>query len=133
MSRLINVTEELSSKFDTHVELLDQATNVTSDIFDTLKDAAAVAENVNQYIHQGATNGGWWQHVIWPAVSLVLGSYGLPPSVFRNLGLLALGEALGLLVSSFKSLDPPFSFDTAGSIFGNMTTAASAFRLAQNI
>jgi hypothetical protein len=54
----------------------------------------------------------WWPYIICPAISLVLGSYGLPPSVFRNLMLTAVGELFATGISRFQGLqlgDIPFS------------------------
>jgi len=46
--------------------------------------------------------------MICPAVSLVMGSYGLPPSILRNIGLIALGEAFGFVVASFDDIKRTF-------------------------
>jgi hypothetical protein len=37
-------------------------------------------------------------------VSLIMGSYGLPPSALRNIGLIAMGEFAGFILSSINSL-----------------------------
>lgn len=41
----------------------------------------------------------WWPYIICPVASLTLGSYGLQPSLVRNLLLLGAGEFAGFLVS----------------------------------
>lgn len=55
-----------------------------------------------------ASGAAWWPYVICPAVSLVLGSYGLPPSMLRNLGLIAAGEAFGFVVASIDDIKRTF-------------------------
>ena len=35
----------------------------------------------------------WWPYVVCPVFTVGLGSYGLPPSPMRNLGLMMLGES----------------------------------------
>ena len=46
--------------------------------------------------------------MICPAVSLVMGSYGLPPSILRNLGLVAVGEAFGFVIVSYEDIRRTF-------------------------
>ena len=99
MNRLLDVTTNLSDKFTDHTLLLDQASNKTNQVLDTLEETAAKAESVNASLVREAVNAGWWPYIICPTVSLIMGSYGLPPSAFRNIGLLALGELIGLAVS----------------------------------
>ncbi len=53
--------------------------------------------------------------MICPAISLVMGSYGLPPSILRNLGLIAAGEAFGFVIASFEDIKR--TFDSL-SVFG---------------
>ena len=35
--------------------------------------------------------GGWWPYIVCPTASLVMGSYGLAPSMARNILLIGLG------------------------------------------
>lgn len=46
------------------------------------------------------SRSSWWPYLVCPAVTLVMGSYGLPPSVLRNMGLIALGQFIGLLIDT---------------------------------
>ncbi|KAI1473170.1 uncharacterized protein F4812DRAFT_454985 [Daldinia caldariorum] len=93
MNRLINITENLAIKYDDHTSLLRQAHNITNAILVTLENTAASAVNINKSVLKQLANSSWWP--IWcPAASLVLGSYGLPPSGIRNLALLTLGAYL---------------------------------------
>ncbi len=116
MNRLINVTENLSAKYDDHTQLLDQANNKTYEVLDTLEATAAKAASVNESLQQESKSSGWWPYIVCPTASLVMGSYGLPPSAFRNLGLLALGEVIGFMVSSAKHIDTEFLFSATGKI-----------------
>lgn len=94
MQRLISITENLAVKYDDHTSLLHQARNITNDILETLEDTAAEAANVGNSILKQSSGSSWWPYVWCPAASLVLGSYGLPPSAMRNLVLLTLGMYL---------------------------------------
>ncbi|RYP59475.1 hypothetical protein DL770_010186 [Monosporascus sp. CRB-9-2] len=91
LKRLVDVTEGLSTKYDDHTELLHRAQNMTSDILSTLEDTAASAFSIGDSFSKHDSAGSWWPYIWCPAASLVMGSYGLPPSALRNLGLLALG------------------------------------------
>lgn len=110
MDRVLIKTEALSTKLEDHSSMLKQANNITNDILDALEETAAVASSVNQSFFMSATTRSWWPFVVFPAASLVMGSYGLPPSIMRNLGLLALGEAIGFIVSSYEKLTSQLLF-----------------------
>ncbi len=115
LGRLVAATETLSSKFDTHAELLSQANNVTNDIVGILEVTSAKAALINESLRQEVAHHGWWPYIVCPTVSLVMGSYGLPPSAFRNLGLLALGEVVGLLVSFSTAFNGTFTYPRMGA------------------
>lgn len=104
MQRLVYAAENLTTEFHDHTHLLHQARNITNEIRDTLEDTAASASYVGNSFFKQSSTSSWWPYVWGPAASLVLGSYGLPPSAVRNLALLALGEVAGLAFSSFQSL-----------------------------
>ncbi|KAI8964544.1 hypothetical protein F5Y11DRAFT_345479 [Daldinia sp. FL1419] len=106
MRRLLNITENLAVYYDDHASSLQQARNITNDIFEALEGTAASASRIgNSFLKQSPTLS-WWPYIWCPATSLVLGSYGLPPSAMRNLVLLALGEVAGLTISSIHSYAP---------------------------
>ncbi|KAK3316114.1 hypothetical protein B0H66DRAFT_576105 [Apodospora peruviana] len=118
MGRLLIVTETLATKYQDHTHMLNQASNITNDILDALDEASTTVSQVNSYLFKDGASGSWWPYLVFPTISLVMGSYGLPPSAFRNLGLLALGEAIGYLVSSYDQLIdrlPSSSFGGTGS------------------
>lgn len=104
MDRILEVTEALSTKFDDHSATLIQAKNITNEILGSLEGTAAAALSVNESLFNSAATRSWWPFVICPTASLVLGSYGLPPSILRNFGLLAFGEAIGFAISSYSKL-----------------------------
>ncbi|KAI0386445.1 hypothetical protein F5Y04DRAFT_290077 [Hypomontagnella monticulosa] len=103
MQRLTTMTEGLTTTYDDHTELLNQARNLTDEILGSLEETAASVTYVGNSIKQSPTSS-WWPYVWCPAASLILGSYGLPPSATRNLVLIALGEVAGLTVSSIQSI-----------------------------
>lgn len=123
MDRLLTTTESLSSKLDDHSGMLKQANNITSDILDALEDTAAAAASLNQSFLTTVTTQSWWPFIVFPTASLVMGSYGLPPSIFRNLGLFALGEVIGFTVSSYDRITSHFFFSSTEVISNN--TASS--------
>ncbi|KAK4125886.1 hypothetical protein N657DRAFT_632075 [Parathielavia appendiculata] len=103
MNRLAIATETLSEQLEDHSSMLKQVNNITADILDTLEETAVVASSANESLSR-ATTLSWWPFVIFPTASLVLGSYGLQPSILRNLVLLALGGLVGFMVSSYDQL-----------------------------
>ncbi|KAK0747279.1 hypothetical protein B0T21DRAFT_322116 [Apiosordaria backusii] len=107
MDRLAIATETLSVKLEDHATTLKQANNITNDILDSLEATADVASSVNKSFVR-ATTGGWWPFFVFPTASLVMGSYGLPPSILRNLALLTLGGLVGFMVSSYDQLTAQF-------------------------
>lgn len=107
MDRLAIATETLSVKLEDHATTLKQANNITNDILDSLEATADVASSVNKSFLR-ATTGGWWPFFVFPTASLVMGSYGLPPSILRNLALLTLGGLVGFIVSSYDQLTAQF-------------------------
>ncbi|KAJ2894856.1 hypothetical protein MKZ38_007174 [Zalerion maritima] len=100
MEKLITVTDTLANDQNKQAYQLTLANNITSDLLDTLETATASAASVNTSL-LSKSGSKWWLYVVCPAASLVFGSYGLPPSALRNIGLLALGEIVGLLVSTY--------------------------------
>ncbi|KAK4241512.1 nuclear fusion protein KAR5 [Achaetomium macrosporum] len=104
MGRLVTATETLSTKFQDHSSMLGQAKNITNEILDSLEETAAAASSITESFFLSATTRSWWPFLVFPTASLVMGSYGLPPSILRNLGLLAVGEFVGFVVSSYDQL-----------------------------
>ncbi|KAI0169084.1 hypothetical protein GGR52DRAFT_574308 [Hypoxylon sp. FL1284] len=103
MQRLVYFVENLTTEFSGHSNLLYQARNITNEIRDTLEDTVVSANYVTSSFSRQSSASSWWPYIWCPAASLVLGSYGLPPSAVRNLALVALGEVAGLTLSSSRS------------------------------
>ncbi|KAK4147430.1 nuclear fusion protein KAR5 [Dichotomopilus funicola] len=123
MDRLVTATEKLSTKFDEHSTLLKQASNITNDILDTLEETAATASSLSESFFSRVTTHSWWPFVVFPTASLVMGSYGLPPSMLRNIGLLAFGEAVGFTVSWYEHISTQL-FGMVGEVATNATVSA---------
>ncbi|KAI1443831.1 hypothetical protein F5Y02DRAFT_196469 [Annulohypoxylon stygium] len=109
MQRLMNMSENLTVEYDDHANHLLQARKMMNVILDSLEDTAASAILVKNSIPRQSASS-WWPYIFCPMGSVWLGSYQLPPSGLRNLGLIVVGEAAGLLVSIIQSYSPSFSF-----------------------
>ncbi|OAA62832.1 hypothetical protein SPI_04372 [Niveomyces insectorum RCEF 264] len=122
MQRLAGLSYTLSSDYSNHARLLGEANNLTNNMLDTLETTAVISSNIqNSLLRQGALRD-WWPYVLCPAASLIMGSYGLPPSLLRNMGLFAIGELLGVLVSSYGQLsNTAFRFFTTAGLPSNVT------------
>ncbi|KAJ9133087.1 Nuclear fusion protein KAR5 [Pleurostoma richardsiae] len=119
MTRLLTISERLSSKYKDHTYRLNEATNMTNSLLQKLEKAASSAASF------GMGKSKWWPHIVCPVTTLLLGSYGLPPSLLRNFLLLCLGELVGLAVSSVDGLATVAPFFFTSSSFVNGTTALS--------
>lgn len=86
-----------------------EASNILADKLVTVLDAAATsAESFQSSMVSRMGLSGWWPFLYCPTVSLLLGSYGLPPSFLRNIGLFGLGECVqaassGKELTSFRA------------------------------
>ncbi|KAK2031443.1 nuclear membrane fusion protein Kar5 [Colletotrichum zoysiae] len=99
LGRLLDVTEELSSRYESHTEKLDLAQQISGDLFETLDEMVISTSKVRNSLGHGTSWTSWMPYVICPAASLLMGSYGLPPSAIRNIGLIVLGEMAGFVIS----------------------------------
>jgi hypothetical protein len=119
MHRLFGITEKLSIQISNHTQALEQAHRLSAGILETLELAADT-----QYTRFQLSPGSWWPHIICPTASLILGSYGLPPSAMRNLGLLALGEVMAWSVASYDQLWADQSANASSGGKSNVTDSA---------
>ena len=103
MERLIQVTSYAISRQDQQTQQVSLANNVTSDLLDTLEAVSASAVTVNKLLMSQPTSK-WWPFIVCPAASLLVGSYGLPPSVMRNMFLVAFGEVVGYFVAVYPGI-----------------------------
>lgn len=117
LGRLLVTTQNLASNHNIHAERVEQAYNITNELLDALEETATTASTLNKSFLSRTPTGKWWPHIICPVATLVLGSYGLEPSAFRNLGLLALGEGIGLVfsISTSGRLDTVYPFSLSNT------------------
>ncbi|KAI1196401.1 hypothetical protein F5X97DRAFT_305440 [Nemania serpens] len=107
MQRLIGISDTLATNYDVHTDLLQQAQNITNEILNVLEETAASATTLGDVFSGQRSLSSWWLYIWCPVASLVVGSYGLPPSLLRNIILVIIGETAGFIISSL----PPFFFD----------------------
>lgn len=126
MLQLSQITQTFISDFSDHARLLAQASNLTTEMLDTLEATAAATSVIQSSFRSYGELGSWWPYIVCPVVSLVMGSYGLPPSILRNIGLFSLGELVGVLVSSYGRLSKVASvFFTISGMANNATGVAN--------
>lgn len=113
------MTQTFSNNLNDHTIILAQASNETSGILDKLEATAAASTTIQQSYVARSAAAGWWPYFACPVISIIMGSYGLPPSILRNFGLFAFGEVVGLFYSYTSN-------------FSNASHLISIFSQAQN-
>lgn len=134
------IIQDTMTKLEQLESTLEQVQNVSVDIQETLEDTAVSAAYVSDSFYRQSPLSFWWPYVWCPAVSLVLGSYGLPPSVTRNVVLVTLGmllvfaslemcltnifqgEFAGFTLSSFQSVHSSLSSIQVPGVSGFLST-----------
>lgn len=103
MDRLAHATTKLITMQEHQGYQIALANNITLELLNTLEMVSTSASVMTFSLSQSLSNAGskWWPYLLCPIASLVMGSYGLPPSAVRNIGLIILGEAAGYFVSAF--------------------------------
>jgi hypothetical protein len=81
-----------------HTESLEQARFTTENIIQTLEKTAAIAKSWTEMLTVSSIAGDWALRIIMPPSALVLGSYGLPPSLARNAALFFGGLTLAEVI-----------------------------------
>jgi hypothetical protein len=84
---MANITNLLQD----HTEHLEQASFAVSYIHSSLEKAATAAGSWNATL-MGGSLGNYSLRIGTPLTTLILGNYGLPPSLFRNAALLLGGR-----------------------------------------
>ncbi|RFU81686.1 nuclear membrane fusion kar5 [Trichoderma arundinaceum] len=102
MKKLEGLADSLLVQHEGHQERLVHAQQTASDLIDILDAASSSAVTLRSSIYSNFGWGSWWPYVFCPLTSLVVGSYGLPPSATRNFMLISLGEMAGFGVSIAK-------------------------------
>jgi hypothetical protein len=114
MTRLLNMTEDLESKYNTHAEFLDRAKNTTTEVLEGL-ESARVAIMTARMPYMQEIVASWWPYIVFPGASVVLGNYGLSTTIPQNLGLACLGELMAVAFCSFDT----YVFGDFESLFGS--------------
>ncbi|KAJ0166306.1 hypothetical protein CTA2_7813 [Colletotrichum tanaceti] len=94
LERLLDVTEDLSSKYESHTDNLDLAQRLSGSLLETLDDMVVSTSDVRGSLSRRSSWTSWLPYIMCPAASLLMGSYGLPPSAIRNFGLIVLGKII---------------------------------------
>ncbi|KAH6610622.1 hypothetical protein Trco_000642 [Trichoderma cornu-damae] len=102
LRRLEGLADSLLVQHEGHQKRLAHAQQTAANLMDILDSASSSAVTLRSSIHSSFGWGSWWPYVFCPLTSLVVGSYGLPPSATRNLVLISLGEMAGFGVSIAK-------------------------------
>lgn len=93
MVRLEGFAHNLSLEHAHHQGSLKQAQSIAGQLMDTLESASSTATTLGTSMSSKLGFGEWVPYIFCPVVSLVMGSYGLPPSTGRNILLIGLGES----------------------------------------
>ncbi|KAL7782475.1 hypothetical protein V8C43DRAFT_197785 [Trichoderma afarasin] len=124
MKKLEGLADSLLAQHKGHQEQLVSAQQTASDLIDILDSASSSAVTLRGSIYSGFGWGSWWPHVFCPLMSLVVGSYGLPPSATRNIMLISLGEMVGFGISIVKHYGS--NIHTAFSSHGKLPLRANS-------
>jgi hypothetical protein len=92
MERLEGLADDLLVKYDNHESRLDQALRKSNQVLDILDATTASATGLQGYVFGGFGLSRLWPYIFCPILSLAMGSYGLSPSLGRNLWLIGLGK-----------------------------------------
>jgi len=91
MENLQGIADVVLEKQIMQDRILESAHNWTSNILSSLEVATMTVSTLQKPLLKLGT-AVWWPYVLCPVASLTLGSYGLQPSLTRNLALLGLGK-----------------------------------------
>ncbi|KAF5704501.1 nuclear membrane fusion kar5 [Fusarium mundagurra] len=130
MGKLEELAEDLLVKYDNHESRLDKAFRKTGQVLDILDATAASASGLQSSVLSSFGLSGVWPYIICPFLSLAMGSYGLQPSLVRNIWLVGFGELMGMVVSKADSYKDTFGFplivETPASTFNDTFNASLA-------
>ncbi|KYK55083.1 nuclear membrane fusion protein Kar5 [Drechmeria coniospora] len=91
MERLAEMADALTVRHEHHQQYLNQAQQSAEQVLRTLDSVTTTASTFKSSILDALGFSRWWPFVFCPATTLVVGSYGLPPSAARNIALVGLG------------------------------------------
>ncbi|EPE25556.1 hypothetical protein GLAREA_01468 [Glarea lozoyensis ATCC 20868] len=102
--------------FYMHAEQLEKASFTAAKIHDSLGNVATITDFISSYtdmLHVGGSWGDWAIRAFSPPSAIMIGSYGLPPSLFRNVFLFIAGATTGeVIVLLRRSGDWSWSYDS---------------------
>ena len=128
MRNLEEQANNISLRYDEHSEQLRKAQSGADQILRILDTAAASASTLTSSFSSAFAIQGWWPYIYCPAASLLMGSYGLPPSAVRNIALFGIGEIAGFFLSNISNILSSFrSFTISGFEVGHEATNATSF------
>lgn len=92
MQRLSEIANALTREQEGHHDRLEEAQQQALQVLNTLDSVQATAVTFKSTLIGGFGLTKWWPYVFCPIMTLVVGSYGLPPSAVRNVVLVSVGE-----------------------------------------
>ncbi|UNI18211.1 hypothetical protein JDV02_004493 [Purpureocillium takamizusanense] len=99
MENLAKLADTLAIKHYGHQKALSDAQESVEQVLDTLESVSTSAGGLRSSM-SGLSMTKWWPYLLCPVTTLIVGSYGLPPSAMRNMLLLGLGEAAGFIITT---------------------------------
>ncbi|KAJ6437811.1 putative DNA helicase INO80 [Purpureocillium lavendulum] len=100
METLAGLADALTVQHDDHQRALNHAQETAEQVLGTLESVSSSAGSLQSSILGVFGMTRWWPYLLCPVTTLIVGSYGLPPSAMRNVVLLGLGEAAGVMISA---------------------------------
>ncbi|KAG5917879.1 hypothetical protein E4U42_007083 [Claviceps africana] len=113
MENLQGIADVVLEKQIRQDKMLESTHNQTSNILSSLEVATMTVRTLHEPLLKLGT-AVWWPYIICPVASLTLGSYGLQPSLTRNLALVGLGELAGFVLSLTRA---PRNQEAASRLF----------------
>lgn len=89
-----DVVVNMTTLIQDQSENLEQASFTAAGIRESLGKVAEVANSWNGIVSMGEPFVNYALRILFPPVTLFFGSHGLPPSLFRNIGLFVGGMFL---------------------------------------
>ncbi|KAF4122189.1 Nuclear membrane fusion protein Kar5 [Geosmithia morbida] len=116
MKLIETYASSISTRYEEHGEALALARHKTDQILGSLDYAAESAASFHKSLSASFTFRGWLPYIYCPLISLVMGSYGLNPSLPRNIVLAGVGEVVGFVISHLDTTwAGPYKMDEMGT------------------
>lgn len=90
----MELVQNLSAHCNAQDRKLTMAEEKVAALLSGLDEATALTARIQSSVLSPLRIRQWWPIFVCPVVSLILGSYRLPPSGIRNVGLIVLGKCL---------------------------------------